>query len=113
MYWPLFNASSGLLTHQNTVLSSSGTLETSGYFNTIMGLSVGICLSFLFAYRDGTLEFKDKVRPLLDCFINVHLFISLGWNNLCLLRRYLLESLGHDDCCLALHSTHSCFISLF
>lgn len=43
------------MTLQNTVLTSSITLEYSGYVNTLMGLSVGVVLAFLFARKDGTL----------------------------------------------------------
>lgn len=71
MYWPLFNSSGGIITQQNTVLTSSATLQNSGYTNTLMALSVGIALAFLFNQRDGTKDYKDKLRTLLDCFLNV------------------------------------------
>lgn len=72
-YWPLFNASGGLLTQQNTILTSSATLEISGYTNTLLALSVGIVLAFLLNQRDGTKDYKDKLRTFLDCFLNVQM----------------------------------------
>ena len=73
--WPIFNQSGGFLASFNTNLGdmSQTMLENCGYFNSIIGLSIGLGLSFMFVETDGTSESKLKIRYYIDCFFNVTL----------------------------------------
>ena len=54
--WPVFNQSGGFISSHNLNLGDTTQvmLENCGYFNSIVGLSIGLVLGFIFLEKDGT-----------------------------------------------------------
>lgn len=72
--WPTFNASGGLVSVGNSILTSSATLESSGFVNTFLCLSVGVLAGMLLLTIDGIQSTKMKLKTYIDCFVNVKMY---------------------------------------